>query len=603
MAPLAGAPQRQAILGPVVACAAEQEKLPAPKDDKAKEEPPKDAKEPRRLPLLGDPETLGSTPKPNAKDLADYARYVESLVDPRNTLDLIVGRTRLLVLKEVPSRVQVGDPAIAEASILGTRQISLLGRRAGTTVLTLFFKSGDDKERVLSYLVRVIPDPEAKLRLERAYQALEAEVNKAFPDSSVQLRLIGDKLAVCGQAKDIAEGTQILRVVRSNAPAEQSNVVPVNNVNVEVRPEPGAPATPGLSDFLQAGGPNIINLLRVPGEQQVMLKVVVAEVNRSAARSIGVDFTITNRTGIAFSQRTGLIEFGGGSALTQGNGGGTGTGIGGVGAGIGGLLTNNLPVNLDNGKVRFAINALRTLNYARSLAEPNLTAMNGQTATFQAGGQFPVPVVTSSFGGSGLQGVNFVPFGIQLTFTPFITDCDRIRLNVAAEVSTRDLSTGTNVNNSAVSGLNTRNFQTVVELREGQTLAVAGLIQNNLGSQSDRVPLLGDLPILGRFWGFDRMQNAEQELIVLITPELVHPMNPKEVPPVPGSDLFEPSDLEFYALGRFESRRNYDYRTPVRNSLGRMRAYKNMEDTYIFGPSGYSEVPVFAVPAPTPGKH
>src|SRR5439155_4055289 len=130
-----------------------------------------------------------------------------------------------------------------------------------------------------------------------------------------------------------------------------------------------------------------------------------------------------------------------------------------------GLATNNLPVALDNGQIQLAINALRNLNYARSLAEPNLVALNGQTATFQAGGQFPVPIVTG-FTAAGLQGVNFVPFGVQLNFTPFITDKDRIRLNVAASVSTRDISSGTSIGGSFVSGLNSRNFQTVVELRE-----------------------------------------------------------------------------------------------------------------------------------------
>jgi pilus assembly protein CpaC len=103
------------------------------------------------------------------------------------------------------------------------------------------------------------------------------------------------------------------------------------------------------------------------------------------------------------------------------------------------------------------------------------------------------------------------------------------------------------------------------------------------------VPLIGDIPILNNLLGFQQMQSGEQELVILVTPELVHPLNPDEVPPQPGSDLFEPSDLEFYVLGRLESLRNYDYRAPVRNSLERMKSYKRMEDLYIFGPSGYSE--------------
>src|SRR5437763_5101859 len=170
--------------------------------------------------------------------------------------------------------------------------------------------------------------------------------------------------------------------------------------------------------------------------------------------------------------------------------------------------------------------------------------MNGQPATFLAGGEFPVPVVTG-YTAAGLQGVSFVPYGVQLSFTPYITDRDRVRLVMGATVSTRDLAGGTTIAGAQVPSLTTRTFSTTVELREGQTLAVAGLIQNNLGADAHRVPFFGDLPIIGRLAAFDRTSAGEQELVILITPELVHPLECKEVPPLPGSDLFEPGDIEF----------------------------------------------------------
>src|SRR5262249_25079345 len=150
-------------------------------------------------------------------------------------------------------------------------------------------------------------------------------------------------------------------------------------------------------------------------------------------------------------------------------------------------------------------------------------------------------------------------FGVTLNFTPFITDRDRVRLQLTGAVSTRDSGTGTQINGANVPGLNTRNFQTTVELREGETLAIAGLIQNNLGMDATRIPGIGDLPILNWLTGFQRTSMGEQELVVLITPDFVHPMKHKEVPSLPGADLFEPSDCEFYLLGRLESRREYDY--------------------------------------------
>jgi pilus assembly protein CpaC len=534
----------------------------------------------RRFPLLGGP---FGRPQPTQKDLEELNRFVGEVIDPKVTLDIALGRGRLIILKETPKRVQVVDEKIAEYNLVTPKEVTIIGKKIGTTNLNLWFVDPKDptKERIISYLVRVLPDPEAKDRLERMIKALEEEINKAFPDSIVHLSLVGDKIMVTGQAHDIVEATNILRIVRSHAPFDENNRLAGDRLESVLKAGYYRPQY-GIDQLRQLEGSNIINLLRIPGEQQVMLKVVVAEVNRSAARSIGVNFAVTNDKGtLVVANRTGNIATGG---TNFGNFSGLGT----VGTALGALATNNIPVALDNGEIKLAINALRNLNYARSLAEPNLVALNGQTATFHAGGEFPVPFVTG-FTAAGLQGVNFVPFGVSLNFTPFITDKDRVRLQIAASVSTRDLATGTQVNGSNVPGLNTRDFQTTVELREGQTLAVAGLIQNNLGTDATRIPGIGDLPVLNWLTGFQRTSSAEQELVVLITPELVHPMEPHDVPSLPGSDLFEPSDMEFFVCGRLESRREYDYRSPVMTDLARMRRYHRCEQIYIFGPHGHSD--------------
>ncbi len=413
-----------------------------------------------------------------------------------------------------------------------------------------------------------------------------------------------DKLAVQGYAHDIDEATKILQVVRSNAPNPRMSIpasaqIPLDRATTgllpgEVTADGRAPV--GIDAYGTSGAPWVIDMLRVPGEQQVCLRVTVAEVNRAAARSIGMNFAIINQRGQAvFANNTGAIATGGLAPAF------TGFGLGavnfnnantfgistlpGVPGGAGGF--NNLPAALDNGQVRLAINALRNLNYARSLAEPNLTTMNGKTAKFHAGGQFPVPIV-AGYTAFGLQGVNFVPYGVNLSFTPFITDRDRIRLTISAEVSDRDLGSGmTIIGGSAIPNLISRNFETTVELREGQTLAVAGLIQNNLGADAHRIPLIGDIPILNRLTGFDTITAGEQELVVLITPELVHPMEHKDVPPLPGSDLFEPNDLEFYLLGRIESHFPYDYRSPIRTDWQRIHQYREFENIYLSGPHGH----------------
>jgi pilus assembly protein CpaC len=506
---------------------------------------------------------------------------VERTVDPDNTLDLIQGRPRLLVLKQVPTRIQIADETIATYTLISNTEVSVVGNEVGTTILNMWFgEPGDLQTTILSYLVRVIPDPEAKERLDRVYDALSDEINRAFPDSVVKLDLVGDKLVVSGEAKDTVEAAQILRIVSANAPGgpgavEQTSAeIPIGSVDLNVVSIPdefGNLPEQRLEDFLLRDiNRNVINLLRIPGEQQVMLRVTVAEVNRTAARSIGIDFSVFNDSGnLVASNLTGGL-------LTDGSVEGT---------------EANLPVFIDNGQVILAIEALRDLNFARSLAEPNLTTMNGQPAQFRAGGEFPVPAAVTTFGAVG-QGVQFIPFGVQLRFVPFITDRDRIRLQLGAVVSTRDPSLGTNIGGAAiaggtsVSGLNSRNFSTTVELREGQTLAVAGLIQNNFGSTGRRVPFFGDLPFVGNFLGKNQTSGAEQELVILVTPELVAPLEACDTPLLPGSDVFEPSDCEFYLFGRLESRRSEDFRSSARTDYHRMKSYEDCEDIYIIGRQG-----------------
>lgn len=164
------------------------------------------------------PRTLGSTPVPTPAEQAEFNRFVEGVVDPRNTLDLIAGRPRLILLKGHPSRTQIADPAVARFRLLPPPgvQMTVMGLQPGLTVLNLWFPdpAAPGRERVLSYLVRVLPDPEAKARAAAALKALEAELNRAFPDSRVRLGLVGDKVTISGQPHDVAEATKILHVLQ-----------------------------------------------------------------------------------------------------------------------------------------------------------------------------------------------------------------------------------------------------------------------------------------------------------------------------------------------------------------------------------------------------
>ncbi|MBI3467064.1 MAG: hypothetical protein HY000_28960 [Planctomycetes bacterium] len=224
------------------------------------------------------------------------------------------------------------------------------------------------------------------------------------------------------------------------------------------------------------------------------------------------------------------------------------------------------------------------------LAEPNLVAMNGQSASFLAGGEFPVPVPQSGAGGGAATiTIQYKKFGVELEFVPFIMDDETIRLTVDPAVSSIDFDLGIVLEGFRVPGLNKRNAHTVVELRQGQTLAIAGLLQVELAGRTARIPGLGDLPYIGPLFSNTTNERVEKELVVLVTPYLIEPMNSNQVPSLPGDEVNEPNDLEFYLLGRIEGRTGRDFRSTTQGDdpLGLVRRMK-LESRYVCGPHGYS---------------
>ena len=534
---------------------------------------------PSRLPLLpGVPQELVDPPL-RAEVQKEYSRFVQRTIDPELSLELLVGRPRILEFKEIPTRIYLAQDSIASYDIISDKTIAVVGVAPGRTVLTIWVNDPDNpgKQQVLSYLLRVTQDVGYKVRLESVYQALEKEINSNFPDSLVKLSLIGDQLVVRGQAKDVLEATQIIRIASEHAPPSRDKKQSQERGNLSIsRTSFTATGSLGIDeevdteDFLATlkGNFNVINMLTIPGEQQVMLRVTVAEVDRSSMRAIGSSLRIEGSSGVgvdaAFPPRVGdLVD----TSL---------------------LVLEGGTFSVARGDFRLTIDALKQHGLARTLAEPNLVTLHGRPANFTAGGQFPVPSAQVGFG-TAAQGVQFIPFGVLLQFIPYIMDRDKIRLNISAEVSATNGASGTEIDGSFVPGLNTNNFRNTVELREGQTLAVAGLIKSEFRAISSRVPGFGDLPVIGRLFKSDSTTAREQELVILITPELVHPVDPPHLLPLPGSDVFEPSDVEYYIKGFLESRRSNDYRSTVRTDWERMKRYHHCEDMFIIGPHGHAD--------------
>jgi pilus assembly protein CpaC len=490
-------------------------------------------------------------------------------------------------------------------------------------------------------LIRVPAGAESERDLERKreIETLYTQLQILFPDASLKVTLVPagpgrstENIVVEGQARDTAQVARIMDIIkasvadyklrlskqiqqdlaRERSPEDDYPIRIGEKTELVKGPSSSSSATitgaqtplQTMSQFIPE--PKIINLIKVIGSQQVLLKVRIAELNRTAMRQIGSDFlAIDPRSGALFGTQiggttataTGSLQ-GIASTATAGA-----TGITSVSAAqaLTGAASNALsPVTtafgiLQGSHFDIFLSALRKNGLLKILAEPNLVAMHGQQASFLAGGSFPVPVpqVSGAAGSAPVVTVQFQQFGVSLNFTPLILDGDLIRLSVDPVVSTIDNSLGITLvaGGAAVPGLDIRQAHTVVEMRQGQTLAMAGLMQVSLDSSTARIPFLGDLPILGPFFSNTTSSRMEKELIVLVTPYLIEPMNEGQVHHTPGDEVNEPNDLEFFLLNRMEGRTGKDHRTTVEydDPLHLLHHRIRLEETRVRGPHGYCE--------------
>ena len=552
--------------------------------------------------------------------------FVDSLKGNDAAFEVNVGQGRILTVKEDlaagPNQplIAAGDPSVIEFSVINSRQIRVTGLRVGVTDLSI----STGRNQVYSFEVRVLAD----------LSLLQGRLRAFFPDASIKLAQLRDHIVVEGEARDNAQVARIIETVTSylqsvqvgqqrqvtgqqgrgfGLPTAMGGGAAPGQANPPDQPtpvEPGAVPGGGLLPsgiaMPDMGGPvqvtaaiaptRIINLLRVPGSQQVMLKVRIAELNRTALRTIGSNF-------LGVDPRTGAIV---GSQIASSVTAGRASG-GEPCAWVPSLLVRQpRPIGpltstggttvfgiFRDGNFMFTLNALRRNCLLKVLAEPNLVAFNGQQASFLAGGEYPVPVPqVGAAGVAPVVTVRFKEFGVRLGFVPYILDGDRIRLTVAPEVSQIDFTIAVTLvpGGSPVPGLDTRKALTTVELEQGQTLAIAGLLQLQLNGTTQRIPGLGDLPIIGPFFSNTTSERIEKELVVLVTPYLIEPMNHDQVPPTPGDEVKEPNDLELFFLNRIESRTGKDFRATTKwDDVFHLRDLLKLERKYVQGPVGFSE--------------
>lgn len=442
---------------------------------------------------------------------APHSPVVQAVMQPRYRMTVRQRHSQLLVTRLPVRRLAVTDSSICNYYQYSPTEVAVVGLGTGTTDLMIWFQ-GQTSPAI--YEVSVVPDDNLEQQHGRRLGALQAGVSQLFPRSQISLIPIGNQVILKGQAFDTREAQQILKIVRAEVQRITGPARPLEPAGPVVRAShTSAPET--VTDVAGLSDP-VVNLLEIPGEFNVRMRVIIAEVSRTQLRDMGHSLNVTFNDG---SQ--------------------------GIGASVGRSSGCSLSGIFNQGELSAFVRWLKTNRSVTLLAEPTIVCMSGHSASLLAGGEFAVPTVLGLDGG---QTTSFRGVGTSMLVTPTVTDRDLIRLKIEPEFSALD---GTHVN--GVPGTSVKRVHTTVELREGQTLALAGLISRRTQAEVSRPPLLSRIPLIGRaLLQNKRASEEEVELLVLVTPEIVRGMEPDEVPPLPGDFLTQPSDHDLFYHGRTE---------------------------------------------------
>ncbi len=415
---------------------------------------------------------------------------------PATTLQLSAGKSIVLKSDAPIKRVSVANPEVADILLLSPREIYVTAKKAGSTNLTLW----QDSRVVAVYDIQVGFD----------ISRLKQQLNEVLPNErDLQILDANDSITLAGKVSNAAALSQAVALARGHAPEGK-----------------------------------VQNLVQVGGVHQVMLEVRVAEMSRTLTRRLGInilgfkgDQSFFATTLGSLTQIVSLDD-----AILQA------APRAAFGSTFSSSAVNALfRFNTNNTTWTGFVDALKEDGLIKVLAEPTLITLSGQEANFLAGGEFPIPVPQ----GLGTVAIEYKPFGVALAFTPVVLSENKISIKVAPEVSDLDFSTALQFQGVIIPGLRTRRTSTVVELGDGQSFAVAGLLRDNVRSVSSKYPLLGEIPILGALFQSKSFQKEETELIIIVTPHLVKPLDmAKQTLP---TDFYnDPSDYEFYMLGKLE---------------------------------------------------
>ena len=391
---------------------------------------------------------------------------------PTRSLSLSLGEGQMINLSKSVANVWTSNPEVADVYVNSPRQINIFGKKMGDATIIATAKDGS-----LVY--------GANVHVSQNLSSVNDMLRAAMPDSNITVTTVGQIAVING-------------TVASPADAAQAETLVTSVLNPGIKPGDALNIVP-------------LNRLRTATPLQVTLKVRIAEVSRDLVKSIGVNlFSSDPTSGFKFGIGQGA-NVAGGSPFSVASPIAGGTTLGAAGKLFGLNLTGALDLAETDGLVT-------------TLAEPNLTALSGETASFLAGGEFPIPVTQGSGNGSAVT-IEYKQYGVSLAFTPIVLADGRISMRVRPEVSELSEAGAVKLGGFTVPALTTRRAETTVELGSGQSFMLAGLLRNSNTNSIDKAPFLGDLPILGALFRSSKYKRSETELVIIVTPYLVRPVS------------------------------------------------------------------------------
>jgi|HubBroStandDraft_6_1064221.scaffolds.fasta_scaffold08049_3 pilus assembly protein CpaC len=402
-----------------------------------------------------------------------------------HTLHLLVGRSLVISSPTPIKRVSVADPNIVEAVVVSPYQLLLNGKTPGGVSLLVWDESDQSQTFEVSVDIDIL--------------SLNEKIHEVFPTEGIQLETSKDVVMLSGRISSAAVAEKILEIVKNSTP-------------------------------------KVTSLMQFPPIQvrEILLEVKFAEVDRTAVSQLGVNILRNFGSNMPLSVTTQQFSPPGyqNSTPAQTSSNGVTTGATPPQFTISNLM--NIAVFRPDINMAAIIEALQANNILQILAEPNLLTESGKQASFLAGGEFPVPIVQGSVaGGVAPITIQFKEFGIRLNFTPTLMADGLIHLNVKPEVSSLDYTNAITISGTTIPALSTRRAESDMELKDGQSFAIAGLIDNQVTEQMNKIPGISSIPILGKLFESRSLSKSKDELLIVVTPRIVQPLNPENLPAGP----------------------------------------------------------------------